>query len=497
MSSKKINLKGIGARLIGWSTLLLILSLVFVSATVYYLLSSTLRQNGRVYLERLTLSYAQSLSVNPAGFTFKNEINPEVMVKVLDKDGKTELFSKLPDFIEKDADDEKEIQQINQEYNKLKLQKGFETILLLSGEEDDDVFLRMEYWLRKFTHRQGWTNITPMLDNDLFEVYTMPLENGGWIRVGTSSEEVEEHLSSIRYISIVVIIPFIFIGFIANFILSRTILGPLKNLATTIEDLKKGNLAARGKVSGNGDEVDLLASEFNQLLDQNEILISNLKSTIDNVAHDLRTPLTRFRSSVENALTHPENPALYKEALQDGLENAEQIRELLDAIMDVSEAETQTMNVKKEELSLTDLVHGIVDLYQYTAEEKDIQLEAFIESDIQLMGDHVRLAQALGNIMDNAIKYSPNQTKVKITVGESQGFAQIDISDQGIGIAESEREKIWERLYRIDQSRSTPGLGIGLSVVKAVIMAHQGTIEVLGAQDKGSTFRIRLPIGNV
>ena len=496
MSSKKINLRGIGPRLIGWSTLLLVLSLIFVSATVYYLLSATLRQNGRVYLERLTLSYAQSIAANPNGYTFRNEINPEVMVKVLDKDGKTELFSKLPDFIEKDADDEKEINQINAEYNNLELQKGFETILLLSGEEDDDVFHKIEYWLRKFTHRQGWTNITPMLDNDLFEVYTLPLENGGWIRVGTSSEKVEEHLSSIRYISMIVIIPFIFIGFLANFFLSRTILGPLKNLATTIEDIKNGNLSARGKVSGNGDEVDLLASEFNQLLDQNEVLISNLKSTIDNVAHDLRTPLTRFRSSVENALTHPENPSLYKEALQDGLENADQIRELLDAIMDVSEAETQTMNIKKEDLSLTDLVHGIVDLYQYTAEEKKIELKATIESDVHLFGDHVRLAQALGNLMDNAIKYSPDNTLVQIKVSESLGFAQIDLTDQGIGIPESEREKIWERLYRVDPSRSTPGLGIGLSVVKAVIMAHQGTIEVFGAPVKGSTFRIRLPIGN-
>lgn len=496
MSLKKINLKGIGPRLIGWSTLLLTFSLIFVSTTVYYLLSSTLRENGRSYLQRLALSYAQSIEMNPEAFAFRDEINPSVLVVVLDTDGKTERFTHLPEYIERDFDDEGEIQQIDRDHKKLKLEERYDVVLLKSGEEDDDIFQKFEWWMRKFTLKQGWTNILPMIDNDLFEIYTMPLKTGGWIRVGSSSEEAEEHLSDIRKISLVVIIPFIFIGFLLNFLLSRTILAPLKNLATTIEKIKKGDLKARGKVSGSGDEVDLLALEFNTLLDQNDKLISNLKSSIDNVAHDLRTPLTRFRSSVESALTHPEDAHVYREALQDGLENADKIRELLDAIMDVSEAETQTMNIKSEQVSLSDLVENLVDLYQYTAEEKSIKITSQVAHEVVVTGDRVRLAQALGNLLDNALKYSSSETEVKISVNVIHQEAVIEIKDQGMGIEESEREKIWERLYRGDKSRSTAGMGIGLSVVKAIVKAHNGSISVESTLGVGSVFIVKLPIGN-
>lgn len=497
MSSKKINLKGIGPRLIGWSTLLLTLSLIFVSTTVYYLLSSTLRENGRSYLQRLALSYAQAIKVNPSSYQFKNEIAPELMVKVIDQDGRTELFSHLPEFIERDFDDADEIKQIDRDQKKIKLAEGFATVLLESGEEDDDIFQELEWWLRKYTLKHGWTNILPMIDNDLFEVYTMPLEAGGWIRVGSSSEEAEEHLSDIRKISMVVIIPFIFIGFIANYILSRTILAPLKNLATTIEDVKNGNHQARGKISGNGDEVDLLSGEFNSLLDQNDKLITNLKSTIDNVAHDLRTPLTRFRSSVESALTQKSDPEIYREALQDGLENADKIRELLDAIMDVSEAETQTMRLKRESLNMKEVIENLVELYQYSAEDKNISIQAHMQDEVRVSADRVRIMQAMGNLLDNALKYSAPNTQVNISLGVEDHTAVIEIKDQGMGIDESDREKIWERLYRADKSRSTSGLGIGLSVVKAIVKAHGGSISVESRLGEGSSFKIKLPIGNV
>lgn len=498
MSSKKINLSGIGPRLIGWSTLLLTFSLIFVSATVYYLLSSTLRENDRAYLQRLALSYAQSIKVNNGvqHISF-DKISPELMVKVIDQDGKTELFSHLPEYIERDFEDADEIRQVDEAQRSMKLKEHFDTVLLLSGEEDDDLFQAFEYWMRKCALKHKWKSILPIIDNDLFEVYTMPLPTGGWIRVGSSSEKAEEHLSDIRKTSLMVIIPFIFIGFIANFLLSRTILAPLKNLAHTIERIKKGELKARGEITGSGDEVDLLAEEFNSLLDQNEKLISNLKSTVDNVAHDLRTPLTRFRSSVESALTHPPDATVYREALQDGLENADKIRELLDAIMDVSEAETQTMSIKKEAVSLNELLDGLIDLYQYSAEEKNISLLGEMSDEITVSGDHVRLAQALGNLLDNSLKYSGSGTQVKITLVKENQEAVIQITDQGMGIEADDREKIWERLYRGDKSRSTSGMGIGLSVVQAIVKAHNGSISVESTVGVGSTFKVRLPLGNV
>lgn len=492
MSLKKNSRGGIGPRLIVWSTLLLTFSLIIVSTTVYYLLSNSLRENDHALLKRLALSYSQSIKLHQGFSKLSSEISPEVMVKVLNADG-TELYSQLPKIIEGDFEDEDEIQQIDQAVKKMPIADGFETVLLLSGEEDHDFFQRSEFWLRKFAFNKKWTSILPMIDNDLFEVYSMKLSNGGVIRVGRSSEETEEHLSDIRKISMLVIVPFVFIGLFLNFLLSKSILAPLKELAETIEKIKKGDLKARGKIFGSGDEVDLLSEEFNSLVEQNEKLITNLKNTIDNVAHDLRTPLTRFRVSAENALTRFDDKEVFREALQDGLENADKMKDLLNAIMDVSEAESMTMSIKSEVINLEELLANLEDLYLYSAEDKKIQIIREVEKDLRVKGDITRLSQALGNLLDNALKFSPEFSIVTLKASRKGDDVLIEVVDQGMGVEESEKERIWERLYRGDKSRSTSGMGIGLSVVRAIIRAHYGEVWVENSTTKGSIFVVRLP----
>ncbi|WPU66831.1 sensor histidine kinase [Peredibacter starrii] len=492
MFSKTV--KKIGPRLVLGTTLLLLVSLLSVSITIYYLLSNSLRKSDKDLLERLSAVYAQNYELFGED-SLRKDISPEILVVIVDKEGK-EIFSSLPKYIDRDFEDEDEIRQLQIEVSQMPLKKGLQTVLLLSGEEDKDLYEKLEYQLRVMFLEKEWLGLLPIIDNDLFEVFVTPLKNDRWMKVGKSSEEREEHLSSIRYIALMVLIPFLFVGFLLSYLLSRSILKPIKNLAAVINDIQNGKTQKRALVRNSGDEVDLLSHEFNNLLDKNEILISNLKSSIDNVAHDLRTPLTRFRISAEDALLHQDDPKKMALALEDGLENSEKILELLHAIMDVSEAETGTMMIKKKEIYLDIFIKNLVELYQYVAEDKEIKLSFSVPDDLCIMGDEVRLNQAFGNLLDNAIKYSPAGTEVKLVVTPQHDQVSIAINDQGEGIPESDLEKIWERLYRVDKSRSTPGLGIGLSVVKAIIKVHQGSVQVSSTIGKGSCFTVTLPLCN-
>lgn len=446
-------------------------------------------------MKRMSESYASYYEIKGID-GLNNTVSPETLLMILDGKGNV-IYSALPKYIDQDFEDEDEILQIKDEASVMPLKKGFETILLLSGEEDNDWYHRLEYKLRKIVLKKRWWSILPLIDNDMVEIYTYPTKNGNWIRVGRSSENREEHVAKIRNIAFMVIGPFIFLGFLLSLFLAHGILSPVKNMSNTIRRIKGGENNLRIHISERDDEVDALGREFNTLLDNNEKLIENLKSTIDNVAHDLRTPLARARASAEYAISHAVDIDTLKEALLDGMESSEKILNLLNAIMDISEAETQTMKLRKEKINTFDFIKGLVDLYQYTAEEKKILIITEVDHDAVLWGDSIRLSQAVSNLLDNAIKYSPEQTEIIVQVKKLVNEVQITIQDQGPGINQKNIERIWDRLYRGDQSRSTSGLGIGLSVVKAIIMAHQGTVRVVSDPGRGSSFILTLPNCNL
>lgn len=494
MSSKKINFKGLKPRLILWTSSLLLISLLSVSSLIYYLLANSLRQSDRNLISRLGQTYLHTYQ-SGGEKALRAEISPEILVKILSPDGST-LFSKLPHFIDHDFEDEDEIKQLEEKVNSLPLQKQWATILLLSGDEDHDLIKKTEYQLRLLAWQKNWTNILPLIDNDMVEVLVTPIENGQWLMIGKSFEEREEKLSSIRYIGFMVLFPFIFIGIILSFLLARSVLKPVENLGQVIRKIKEGDPTIRGEVLGTGDEIDLLTTEFNSLLEKNDALITNLKSTVDNVAHDLRTPLTRFRMNAEDALLNENNIDRLKESLQDGLENSEKMMELLNAIMDVTEAETQTMRLSLEKINLKDLLLAVIDGYEFVAEDKKIKIHLEIDNNAVTFGDEIRLTQAFGNLMSNAIKYSPENSEVFISSEIQETNVRIIFQDQGIGISKYDQGKIFDRLYRADLSRSTQGLGIGLSLVQAIIKVHKGTVFVESTLGKGSRFIVTLPLCN-
>ncbi len=490
MPSKKLNLRGISARLIIRTTLFLMISLISVSVTIYYLLSRSLRENDKNLIRNFQQSYEHTYK-NQGLSHLKDDLSPEFFLSIVKNDG-TVKVEYLMKYLDDDFEDDEEIQQISSYIHNMKLEEGWKTILLLSGEENKDFYQRFEFRMREIALQKQWESVLPLIDNDLVEVYTKKISEDEWMILARSSEEREENLAKIRKISFFVLIPFILLGAVISYFLARSILRPVKNLADVMSKVGSGK-KARAPVGETGDEVDQLSLEFNTLMDRNDDLIENIKSTIDNVAHDLRTPITRFRMMAESALTNQKDQSL---ALQEGLESSEQILKLLNAIMDVSEAQAGTMKVMKEPVDLGLLFENLKDMFEYVAEEKKIQLFLSTEEGTIVSGDPTRLMQAFANLLDNAIKYSRPDSLVKLEVFKTDRHVITKISDEGSGIPKAELEKIWERLYRGDKSRSTSGLGIGLSVVKAIVSVHEGQIEVQSTEGIGSVFTVTLPLCN-
>ncbi len=325
------------------------------------------------------------------------------------------------------------------------------------------------------------------------EIASTPLPGGLSLQVGKSPEDREYLLERFREIFIGSMIPVVLLGIIGGSFLAFRTLRPIRSLIQTIRSVSTGRMDARVPSSQTGDELDELVMLFNAMLEKIEVLINGMRGSLDTVAHDLRTPLARLRGAAEMALRSDNDPEGCRDALAGCVEEADQILTMLNTLMDISEAETGAMKLHLEELNISTLIKDAVELYSHVAEEKEIALSTDSPEDLFFTADRNRMRQVLANLLDNAIKYTPRGGRIDLQAFQRDHRAVITIKDTGSGISPEEVSKIWGRLYRGDQSRSQRGLGLGLSLVKAVIHAHHGRIEVASEPGRGSLFTLYLP----
>jgi signal transduction histidine kinase len=241
---------------------------------------------------------------------------------------------------------------------------------------------------------------------------------------------------------------------------------------------------------GANDEFDQLAANLNGMLDQIERLMTGMREVTDNVAHDLKTPLARLRARLELALLGPAEAAAGAEAIRAAIDEADRLLATFNALLSIAEAEAGARGHAGDLLDLGEVARAVVELYEPAAEEKGLSLRLDSEAATMIRGDRHLMSQAIANLLDNAIKYGASE--VAISVHERDGRALLDIADRGPGIPEADRETVFDRFVRLEPSRSTPGNGLGLSLVRAVAHRH-GARVTLSDNRPGLRVRIDLP----
>ena len=326
------------------------------------------------------------------------------------------------------------------------------------------------------------------------EIESTILPDGSVLQVGQSTEEREALLETFREVFAEFMIPAIILGIGGGSFLAYRALRPVRSLIQTIRSVSTGKMDARVPASQTRDELYELVSLFNSMLEKIETLIKGMHGSLDAVAHDLRTPLARLRGSAEMALRSEQSQDASREALADCVEEADRILTMLNTLMDISEAETGAMKLQMENINISELIKDTVELYAHVAEDKNVSLHASSPDDLFLSADANRMRQVMANLMDNAVKYTPSGGRIDLDAFQRDHQAVITIKDTGAGISSEDTPKIWNRLYRGDQSRSQRGLGLGLSLVKAVVQAHNGRIEGSSKPGVGSLFTLYLPV---
>jgi len=285
------------------------------------------------------------------------------------------------------------------------------------------------------------------------------------------------------------------LGLGGGLLMARHWLSRVDSVNKTVGEIMEGDMSQRVPVSGTNDELDRLARNLNDMLNRIEALMAGLRQVTDNIAHDLRSPLNRLRTRLDVTLMADQDKEAYRDALAQTVVETDELLKTFNALLLIGEAESGLDRSSLEWVDLTARLADVVELYEPAAEDAGLTLDARIADGLGVRGNPNLISQAVVNLLDNALKYTPKGGRVCVDAGVENEQPYVLVSDTGPGIPAVERDRVLDRFVRLEGSRSTPGSGLGLSLVAAVAKLHQASLT-LGDNKPGLIVRIDFPKPN-
>jgi signal transduction histidine kinase len=375
-------------------------------------------------------------------------------------------------------------------------------IYLLEGPNQARIAGNLDAMPAGVTQNQTWIDFpitvgkAPVAVQHTARGFQVELANGYDLLVGRDVNELRQFRDVIREAILWAVGMSLVVGLGGGYFMSRNFLKRVDAITGATRLIMAGDLSGRMPVSGGNDELDRLSGSLNDMLSQIERLMDGMKEVSSNVAHDLKTPLTRMRARIEAALRQ-DNTAEYKTALDQTIEECDGLLRTFNALLSIAQAESGQMRQGLQPLDLFETLGDVVELYEPLAEEAGGSLSLVARPGLQVRGDRQLLAQVLNNLIDNAMKYGQTSTDkpadIEVVGRVEAQTVIIEVADRGTGVNEQDRERVLGRFVRLDESRSKPGNGLGLSLVASVMTLHSGQIQL---EDNGPGLRVilRLPL---
>jgi len=374
------------------------------------------------------------------------------------------------------------------------------SIYLLTDSDYDPIVGNLNKWPDVQQTKDGWLNFRiegkgksgPAPDAHRARARQFLLPGGFHLLVGSSVHDLEAMQRTIvRTLAWGLALTAVF-GLAGGIMLSRGVMRRIEAVNQTAREIMRGDLGRRIPTKGTGDDFEQLIENLNNMLDEIENLMEAVRQVSDNIAHDLRTPLARLRSRLELARGEVPESEQYRETIEQAVAEADGLLVTFNALLRIARVESGSRRSDFGEVDLAELVRDVAELYEPLVEEKGQNLELYPGEGTHLRGDRDMLFQAFANLLDNAAKYTPAGGTIRVEVQSGVGGGRVIVADSGPGIPEAEREKVFRRFYRLETSRSSPGNGLGLSLVAAVARLHQAQVR-LEDNDPGLCVLVTFP----
>jgi len=321
------------------------------------------------------------------------------------------------------------------------------------------------------------------------------LRDGSQVIVGLDVKD-EQHLQNLIAETLATgMVLMLLLSVAGAFLFRRAVVARLQKVNRTCEDIMEGDLSQRVPRSGSDDEFDHLSENINRMLDEIQYLMESKRNMSTTIAHDLRHPLTRLKTLVESILTPATDTGETKSVVTRVAGELDHVIELFNALLRISKVEAGSGRENFQNFRLDIAVADACDLYSPLADEKCVALRAVFNSPVEIDGDIHLVSQAMANLLDNALKYTPSGGHIDVSVRLDGSLAEVRVADSGPGVPADLRPLITRRFYRLDKSRTTPGHGLGLTLVAAVVKLHRGSLT-LADNNPGLDVRLRLPLGH-